>query len=374
MKIFLIIITLCTVGLTSTAQKRLYAKLHLVYPQQLGYDTLLIHDSKGNLLTPIATSLKNGKTMDTYILGIDSLFQGGFSIYFGGSSSAVNDFLYFQSEGKDLLIQLKDSFALRDRVHFKLKNVYNFEELYERYNQYYRSQMQDYDSLIKNNPRFQFSKDQYALKSGFDFVKTNVDNPYSIDLFSVFVINPPFFHVDYSQANQFYIKNLKNKIRDPKERMFVEDKMEKLKQTLKEGSKAPFFSAISIQGKLLNSNLLAGKNVLMIFWATWCGPCLKELRYLKQINEEYKGNNLVMVSVSLDRDSIKMTEVINRNKLNWIHIFNSKPTVDAFRINPIPALFLIDEKGVILYNGLSREKETDSLQILMSLLKQKFKH
>ena len=369
-----LIITFCTVCITSVAQKIPYAKLHLVYHVGLTYDTLLVTDTKGESLSEISNLVRDGEIIRTYLINVDSNMQSSFSIYFGGSVSAVNDSLYFSGHGKDLLIELKDSFALRNQINLKLRNVYNFEELYKRYNQYCSFQMQKYDSLIKNNPAYPLSKQQYSLKAGFDFVKKNVDNSYSIDLFSVFVITPPLFHVEYSQANEFYIKNLKSKIKDSNIKMFVENKIERLKESLKEGTKAPSFSARSIQGELINNNPLLGKNVLLIFWATWCPPCMKELPYLKQINEEYKRDNLVMISVSLDRDSIKMAKVINENKLNWIHIFNSSSIRESFQINPIPAMFLIDEKGVILYNKFNRENETDDLEILRGLLKQKFKH
>jgi thiol-disulfide isomerase/thioredoxin len=371
---YILILTFCILYITSAAQKKIYAKLQLVYPIELTYDTLLVKGSKGEVLFEISNTISEGKKISTYRINLDSNMQSSFSIYFGGSVSAVNDSLYFLSDGKNLLIELKDSFALRNRIHFRLKNVYNFEELYDRYNKYYNFQMQKYDSLIKNNPAYPFSEQQYSLKAGFNFVKKNLNNPYTIDLFSVFVINPPYFNVEYSEANKFYIKNLKNKIKDVSTKMFVEDKLEKLKQLLYEGRKSPSFSARSIEGKLINSSSLSGKNTLLIFWATWCPPCMKEIPYLKQINEEYKGDGLAMVSVSLDRDSIKMAKVIIENKLNWIHIFNSSSITKTFRINPIPAVFLIDEKGVILYNKLNRENETDDLEILRSLLKQKFKH
>jgi len=288
--------------------------------------------------------------------------------------SSVNDSLFFLSHGNDLLITLQDSFALRNHIRFKLKNVYNFEQLYDQYKRYYTSKMQEYDSLVKNNPAYPLSSQQYSLNAGFDFVKKHLENPYSIDLFSVFIINPPFFHVEYNQANEFYIKNLKNKIKSINTKIFVEAKLEKLKESLKEGTRAPYFSGRSIRGELINSSSLSGKNVLIIFWATWCGPCMKELPYLKHLSEEFKKGNLVMVSVSLDRDSTRMTKVINENKLNWIHLFNAGSMTEAFRINPIPALFLIDEKGVILYNKFNRENETDNLEILTALLEQKFKH
>jgi len=371
---FLLIITLSLLCLTLPAQKAHYAKLKLIYPTELTYDTLLVKGPKGEVLSKTSSVTREGKKICTYLISLDSNKQGSFSIYFGGSLSSVNDSLFFLSHGNDLLITLQDSFALRNHIRFKLKNVYNFEQLYDQYKRYYTSKMQEYDSLVKNNPAYPLSSQQYSLNAGFDFVKKHLENPYSIDLFSVFIINPPFFHVGYNQANEFYIKNLKDKIRSTKTKIFVEAKLGKLKESLKEGTKAPYFSGRSIRGELINSSSLSGKNVLIIFWATWCGPCMKELPYLKLINEEFKKDNLVMVSISLDRDSIKMIKVINESKLNWIHLFNANSVMESFRINPIPAIFLIDEKGTILYNKFDRKNETDNLEILTALLKQKFKH
>ena len=374
MRLVLIII-FCFGNKLLPAQTTTYAKLDLVYPAQLTYDTLLVVTyPKGEVLSEISNFNKDGKKIRTYRLNVDSTIKSYFSIYFGGSLSAVNDSLHFKSVGKKLVIELKDSFSLRDNIHFELRNVYNFEDLYERYNQFYSSEIQKYDSLIKNDPSYPLSRAQHSVEAGFDFVKSNIDNPYSKELFSVFVINNPIYPVEYGQANEFYKQNLKNKITTSSGKKFVEDRMERLKNSLKEGTKAPFFSARSIQGASINANYLSGKNVLLIFWATWCGPCMEELPYLKQINEEYKGENLQIVSVSLDRDSLKMIKVINENKLNWTHIFNSRATTEAFRINPIPAMFLIDEKGLIIYNKFNRENETETLEILNSVLKLKFKH
>jgi thiol-disulfide isomerase/thioredoxin len=373
MKIFLII-SYCVVCITSTAQKKIYASLNLVYPVQLTYDTLLVKNSLGKVISETSTFTNGGKTINTYLINVDPMTAGAFSIYFGGSLSAINDTLYFLSYGRDLLIELKDSFALRYRINLELRNVYNFEELYKRYNQYLNFQMEKYDSFIKNNSGYQFSKQQYYLSAGLDFVKQNIKNPYSIDLFSVFIINPPLFHVEYSKANRFYLKYLKSKIKDPKTRKFVENKIGNLRQSLDEGSTAPFFSALSIQGKIVSSHSLSGKNVLLIFWATWCVPCMEELPYLKQIYEEYKGDNLVMVSVSLDSDSLKMANVVVEKKLNWVQIFNNRGIIGSYRINPIPAVFFINEKGRILFNSSDRRDEASNLKILKSLLRQKFKH
>jgi thiol-disulfide isomerase/thioredoxin len=359
--------------MVSVAQNKYAATLQLVYPTQLAYDTLLVKDDEGKIISETSKITREGKTINTYLINVGSITGGSFTIYFGDSLSEVNDSLYFLSRGKDLLIELKDSFALRNRIHFKLRNVYNFDELYQRYIQYCSSQMQKYDSLIKASPDYIRSKQQYLLKAGLDFVKKNVENPYSIDLFAVFVISPQS-HAKYSEANQFYVNNLKNRIKEPKIRRFVEQKMEILKHSVEEGNKAPFFSARSIHNQLINSDSLLGKNVLLNFWATWCVPCMKELPSLKGIYEKYKEDNLVMISISLDRDSLKMANMVIEKKMNWLHIFNNNAIRESFQVNPIPHTFLIDEKGVIIYNSLHRENGAPDPQILESFLKQKFKH
>lgn len=368
---FVLLISFCALCLSLTAQKKIYAKLRIVYPRQLTYDTLLIKDSESKVASKTSELIIGNKKIVTYLINVGTIDEGSFSIYFGGSSSKVNDTLYFISSGTKLLVEIGDSFALRDHIRFKLSHVYNFEDLYDEYNKYSDTQMQKYDSLTKKIPNLKVSRLQYFLNAGFDFVKNHVANPYSMDLFAVFVINPQSY-AKYDEVYQFYSENLKNNIHNSQRKKFVEDKILNLKHSLDEGDKAPDFSAHSIHDKLINNRTLLGKNVLLIFWATWCVPCIKELPSLKQINEEYKDENLVMISVSLDTDSLKMIDVINERKLDWMHVFNNQVMLDAFRINPIPAIFFIDEKGVIIYNSISRKTGTD-LTGLKLVLRQKFK-
>lgn len=372
MKLFLLT-GFCLIALFPKAQTNVLANLQLVYPANLTYDSLLVKDANGKSVSPTSKANDGGKITNMYELNVGSITDGSFSIYFGGSSSGVNDTLYFESRGKDLGAELMDSFALRDRINFKLNNVYNFEDLYKSYTQYYNLQMQKYDAALKGGNNENLARNQYLLQAGFDFVRENVTNPWSADLFSVYVINPPLFRVGYEEANQFYLKYLRPAISDSGRTRFVEEKIEALKHILDAGNRAPTFSATSIDGKLINNKTLAGKNVLLVFWATWCGPCMEEVPDLKQIHEEYKGDNLEMVSVSLDSDSLKMVNVVNEKKLDWVQIFNNKSMLETFRINPIPNVFLIDEKGVILYNSFGKESPTGMAE-LKALLKQKFKH
>ncbi|HEV8082768.1 MAG TPA: redoxin domain-containing protein [Chitinophagaceae bacterium] len=370
---FFLIISFSSVSIASAAQKKFYATFQLIYPMGLTYDTLLVKNSESKVLSETSKLTRGGKMVNTYLVNMDSSTQSSFSIYFGGSLLKVNDTLYFIGYRRHMIVEIGDSFALGDRIKFKLRNVYNFEELYERYTKYCDIQRQRYYTLIKSITDYRLSEQQYSLKAKLDFVKKNISNPYTIDLFSFFVIAPTS-NAKYNEIYSFYIKNLKNNIKDSKIRILVEGKIEVLKQSLDEGNKAPAFSAFSIHNELINSDTLLGKNILVIFWATWCRPCIKELPDLKQINEEYKKDNLVIVAISLDTNSIKMANMVSEKSLNWMHIFNNRHIIESYRINPIPAIFLIDEKGVILYNSINRKSETDDLNVLKLMLKQTFKH
>jgi len=358
--------------MTSFAQKGPYATLHLVHPRHMLYDTLLVKNRGENAVAPTSRSGKDGEITDIYPIEIDTTAKSYFSICFE-NFQAAHDTLYFRGQGKDLFIEIKDSFSLRDNeVGLKLKNVYNFEELYKRYQEYYNAQMQKYNSTKRQSTNNGLSFWQYALRAKLDFVKRNRENPYAIDLFAFFVIASPDAH--YEEIYPFYVKTLKGRTRDPAVRKLVEGKIEKLKQSLDEGNQMPSFSACSIDNRLINNDSLSGKNILLIFWATWCGPCMAELPYLKQIHEQYQGDNLVMIGVSLDTDSLKMINTIYEKKMDWIHIFNDKHILASFRINPIPEIFLMDEKGVIVYNSLNSEGGSSDLNRLRNLLKQKFGH
>ena len=166
---------------------------------------------------------------------------------------------------------------------------------------------------------------------------------------------------------------MKPKIKDPNSRLFVENKINLLKRSIVEGNKAPVFSELDINHQRISNKSVAGKNILIVFWATWCVLCMAEVPSLKQIYDKYKNDNFEIISVSSDRDSLKMISTIKEKKMDWSHIYNAPRLLDDFLINQIPASFLIDEKGIIIFNSTARESGTDVSE-LKKILKEKFGH
>jgi len=111
---------------------------------------------------------------------------------------------------------------------------------------------------------------------------------------------------------------------------------------------APAFTVVSLDGKRFNLDEMGGRVVLIDFWATWCGPCNKELPHLKKIAKEFAGQPLVMISISWDSDEAKWKDFISKNEMTWVQYRDVDHRLsDMFGINSIPHYFTIDSDGVL---------------------------
>ena len=99
---------------------------------------------------------------------------------------------------------------------------------------------------------------------------------------------------------------------------------------------------------------LAGKVVVIDFWATWCGPCVAELPHMKELYEQYKDQGVEFVGVSLDappseggRDAL--LKFVEERELPWPQYYQGNGWDSEFSkswgINSIPAIFVVDASG-----------------------------
>ena len=107
-------------------------------------------------------------------------------------------------------------------------------------------------------------------------------------------------------------------------------------------------------GEELKLSSLRGKYVLIDFWASWCMPCKKENRYLKQAYKELKEKNFVILSVSIDRpkDKDSWLDTIKMEGMVWYNVWDSEnKAANSYGVSSIPAPFLIDPEGNLLAQG-----------------------
>ena len=118
---------------------------------------------------------------------------------------------------------------------------------------------------------------------------------------------------------------------------------------------------ISYDGKTskLSDYVKPGKYTIVDFWASWCGPCMRQAVVLKEIYAEYKDKGLEIVGVAVWDEPQNTLEAIKTKELPWHNILNAQtiPT-DLYGISGIPCIIIIGPDGTIL----SRDKQGDELK------------
>lgn len=144
----------------------------------------------------------------------------------------------------------------------------------------------------------------------------------------------------------------------------------KAKESLVNGSYAPQFNLLNEKGEKVALQNFIGKYVLIDFWATWCKPCVEEIPHLKKIQNDFKDNNIVFISISFDNksDETKWKNYIAKNDLKGIHLivengWNSVIAKD-YLINSIPRFVLIDPQGKLVDLYAPRPSESKLTRLL----------
>ena len=127
-------------------------------------------------------------------------------------------------------------------------------------------------------------------------------------------------------------------------------------QAIKIGAEAPELVLPMANGKDLALSNLRGKVVLIDFWASWCGPCRKELPNVKRCYEKYKAKGFEIYGVSLDKERDAWIQAISEEGLKWPQVSDLKfwqsDAVSTYAVQSIPFTVLIDKEGKIIATDL----------------------
>ena len=127
---------------------------------------------------------------------------------------------------------------------------------------------------------------------------------------------------------------------------------------LRDGDPAPPFQARTVDGKTVTLQDYRGKVVLLVFWATWCGPCVAELPTLQAIHSEFANDpRLVIVSLSLDKSVNPVHRLAQQRQLRWVqgHLgdWSETDVPSQYGVSYLPAAYLIGPYGEVLAQKIS---------------------
>ena len=117
---------------------------------------------------------------------------------------------------------------------------------------------------------------------------------------------------------------------------------------------APDFNLTDITGKQQRLSDYRGKDVLLVFWATWCGPCIMEIPHLIELRKTIGEDKLAMLAISyittMPRNTTEIVkDFVGRQKINYSVLSVNRTDVSApyNQVNGIPCSFFIDPEGKV---------------------------
>ncbi len=287
------------------------------------------------------------------------------NIHFGYLLDITRYQEYHQYYTKNILFKVSDSYPLTKEVaSFNFDNVKDYHSSraykYVRHrfftrlaNKKQKETKEDFgvalidvvDAHMKNTKM----KDEYLFQNLQGLLGGHVDNLKGI--------YHKFMSVSTNDAHKKIITNIYNNLK-----------------ALDKGNPSPkFVNYLNYAGGTTSLDDFKGKYVYIDIWATWCGPCKREIPYLQKLEKKYHSKNIQFISISIDREKAKTQwrKMIQEKKMTGVQLFADNAFKSSFikkyAINSIPRFILLDPKGNIVDANVARPSNPKLIRIFNSL-------
>jgi len=171
------------------------------------------------------------------------------------------------------------------------------------------------------------------------------------------------FHApDFSRKSILYVLNEINSQSTEQEHTQITWSVRNKLSGVEKGSYAPDFELVDLEGnKVMLSDYYKDKYVYIDFWATWCKPCVREMKLTTKLHKNY-GKDVVIVSISIDKRFRSMKKFANKNKYKWtfLHWNGNDELKEVYKLNAIPLYYLIAPGGKVIYSPAPRPSKIES--------------
>ncbi len=145
-------------------------------------------------------------------------------------------------------------------------------------------------------------------------------------------------------------------------------------QVLAPGNPAPGFTLTDINGETVSLEDFRGQVVYLDFWASWCGPCMQQVPYAKELKARMaEHDDLVFLYISVDTDEAAWRRTVDNHEIQGVHLNVSgfdHPVPSSYNLRGVPTFYLIDREGMIFDNRPPRPNNERIDEVLLSALNQ----
>ena len=184
-------------------------------------------------------------------------------------------------------------------------------------------------------------------KIRLDYIKTHPNSDVSASLLMEIDDNEAAYNALGDQAKKgvfsYYADAIKRELDEVKAQRDAEAR-------LAPGNPAPDINLNDIKGKPFSLKKLRGKYVIIDFWGSWCGWCIKGLPEMKKYYEKYKGK-LEILGVDCNDTEEKWKAAVEKHQLPWKHVCipeGDESVYAKYAIQGFPTKVLVDPKGNIV--------------------------
>jgi len=181
------------------------------------------------------------------------------------------------------------------------------------------------------------------------------------------------YGVSYTSDLQTYYDIFMANSTDDEHKKDISEKYNKLIK-LSKGQPSPKFTNYeNFKGGTTSLDDLKGKYIYVDVWATWCGPCKREIPSLKEVEKKYHNKNIAFVSMSIDqkKDYDKWRVMVEEKELSGIQLFApndwKSEFVTDYGIMGIPRFILIDPEGNIINSNAPRPSSDQLIETIETL-------
>lgn len=116
---------------------------------------------------------------------------------------------------------------------------------------------------------------------------------------------------------------------------------------------APEFSLRRFDGGMLTLSDFRGHAVVLNFWASWCGPCVREAPLLEQVWRTYRTRGLVVIGINVQDRERDARKFLARAGITYPNVHGDVSTYRAYGLTGVPETFFVDREGRIVrkFNG-----------------------